>query len=217
METKIKIFVVDDHPIVIKGLKWLLECEDDFMVCGSANDPHQAKISIEQTRPDIIITDISLQNLSGLELTKELHVKYPTLPILIFSMHEEMTYVERALLAGARGYINKSNIDGCIVKAIRKILDGKIFLSEEMNSLLLQKRFTNNHQNTHNPIEVLSDRELEVFRLLGQGFTTKKIAESLFLSESTIGTYKANIKRKLHIKNQVELIHRATSEKNYKQ
>ncbi len=203
---KTKIVVVDDHPIVRQGLTELVNREDDLIVCGQAEDAHQAMQAIKTLKPDIIIVDISLKETSGMELIKDIKARYPSLSVLALSMHDESMYAERVLRAGAEGYIMKAEATENIVMAIRKVLSGQIYLSDRMVPKMVRKLVGAGANVGLSAIERLSDRELEVFRSIGQGHTTRQIAENLHLSIKTIETYRAHIKEKLHLVNAAKLL-----------
>jgi DNA-binding NarL/FixJ family response regulator len=205
-EKKANIFLVDDHPIVRQGLTELINHENDLKVCGQAEDANQAMKSVKELKPDIIIVDISLKETSGMELIKDLNIQYPNLPVLALSMHDESLYAERALRAGAKGYIMKAEATEKVIMAIRKILGGEIYISDKMASKMMHKLVGGNSQINASPVELLSDRELEVFQLIGKGFGTRQIAERLYLSIKTIETYRAHIKEKLHLADSAALL-----------
>ncbi len=206
---KAKIVIVDDHPIVREGLADLINKEDDLVVCGEAEDGHRAMEVISELEPDIAIVDISLQDTSGLELIKDIKVQYPSLPVLTLSMHEESLYAERALRAGAKGYIMKREATANVVMAIRKVLSGQVYLSERMATKLVDKLVGSKPEECSSWIERLTDRELEVFSLLGEGNGTRQISERLHLSVKTIETYRSRIKEKLNLKSGPELLQHA--------
>jgi len=203
---KTKIVVVDDHPIVRQGLAELVNREDDLMVCGQAEDAHQAMQVIKTLKPDMAIVDISLKETSGMELIKDIKARYPSLSVLALSMHDESMYAERVLRAGAEGYIMKAEATENIVMAIRKVISGQIYLSDRMAPKMVRKLVGPGAKVGVSAIERLSDRELEVFRLIGQGYTTRQIAENLHLSIKTIETYRAHIKEKLNLANAAKLL-----------
>ncbi len=206
MKSSIKIFVVDDHPVVRDGLKLLLELENDLQVCGLAENARKAMKEISTEKPDLTIVDISLKGtINGIELTKALKNRYPKMPILVLSMHDESIYAERAIRAGAKGYIMKHEMTGAIVTAIRSILEGKLYLSENMTSKFLEKVMNINGNKFKSPLDGLTNRELEVFQLIGEGVRTRDIAAKLNLSIKTIDTYRLRIKTKLNIDNSTEL------------
>ncbi len=208
-QTKTKILVVDDHPIVRQGLSELLNREDDLIVCGQAEDAHQAMQAIKDLKPQLIIVDISLKETSGMELIKDIKARYPSLLVLALSMHDESIYAERVLRAGAEGYIMKGQATENIVMAIRKILNGQIYLSEKMAPKMVRRLVRPGANVGVSATECLSDRQLEVFRLIGQGYTTRQIAENLHLSIKTIETYRAHIKKKLNLENAAKLLQNA--------
>ena len=205
---KFKIFLVEDHPIFRLGLRDLIEQEETFHVCGEADNVGTAWNMITKTLPDMVIIDISLVGRSGLELTKQLKDEYPNLPTLVLSMHEESIYAERALQVGARGYIMKHEAVDLIVDAINSVRKGKVFLSPKMTSEVLVKMVGGSTKSTL-PLESLTNRELEVFEMIGRGLTTREISDQLILSAKTIGTYRERIKEKLKIRNSSELSQRA--------
>jgi DNA-binding NarL/FixJ family response regulator len=205
-ENKTNILIVDDHPIVRQGLAELVNHEDDLVVCGQAEDAHQAMKAVKELTPDMVIVDISLKETSGMELIKDIKAQYPNLPTLALSMHDESLYAERALRAGARGYIMKAEATEKVILAIRKILSGQIYISEKMASKMMQKLVGGSTEISTSPVERLSDRELEVFQLIGKGFGTRQISERLYLSIKTIETYRAHIKEKLNLADAAELL-----------
>ncbi|MFQ5961521.1 MAG: response regulator [Candidatus Methylomirabilales bacterium] len=206
---KTKIFVVDDHPILRHGLTQLINQEADLGVCGEAEEAHDAVEAIRALRPDLIIVDISLKGIGGIELIKKIRVLDDTLPILVLSMHDESLYTERALRAGAKGYIMKQEAPDQVVRAIRRVLNGEIYVSERMGSKLLKKIADRRSTTIDSPIENLSDRELEVFRCIGRGYRTRHIAELLHVSVKTVESYRENIKEKLKFKDATELLQHA--------
>ncbi|MGA1823730.1 MAG: response regulator transcription factor [bacterium] len=206
---KVRILIVDDHPIMRQGLAQLINQDMKLAVCGEAEDANQALDIIHDTNPQMVIVDISLKGPSGIELIKNIKVRYPSLPVLVLSMHDESLYAERAFRAGARGYIMKEEGTEKVMMAIHQILGGALYMSNKIGSKLLHKFFDTRIAKSDSPIEFLSDRELEVFRLLGRGLGTRKVAEELNLSIKTIETYRAHIKNKLKLKNASELIQNA--------
>ncbi|QTA88435.1 response regulator transcription factor [Desulfonema magnum] len=203
---KKRIIIVEDHPIFRLGLAELINQEEDLFVCGEAEDVTKAWNEIKRLSPDMVIADISLKGRSGIELIKDISKHFSTLPILVLSMHDESLYAERALLAGAKGYIMKQEASESIVKAIRCVLNGKIYASERIMANILNKFVSQPGMQDKPSIDRLTDRELEVFHFIGQGLTTREIAEKLNLSKKTIGTYRERIKEKLCLKNAAELI-----------
>lgn len=206
---KHRIFIVDDHPLMRRGHAYLINREPDMEVCGEAGSVLDALAGIERTHPDLVVTDISLDGTSGLELIKRLKVEHAGLPVLVVSMHDESLYGERALSAGARGYIMKSQADTDVVDAIRKILRGGFYLSEAMSTKILLQYTGFHDDEAHSPIERLSDRELEVFELIGRGLSTRQVAEALHISPKTVESHRGRIKEKLAIETSTELLQRA--------
>lgn len=206
---KHKIFIVDDHPIVRKGLSQMINQEIDLAVCGEADSAQNALESLKTSKPDLVIVDISLQGVDGIELIKTIKARYENLPTLVVSMHDESLFAERALRVGARGYIMKQEAIEKMMEAIRKVLRGELYISERVSANIVRKFINGKTEKTHSPIEGLSDRELEVFRLIGQGYGTRQIANELNVSIKTVESYRANIKEKLKLNNATELIKHA--------
>lgn len=202
---KHRVFVVDDHPIVRQGLALLINREADLIVCGEAEEAQTALEAIAAQRPDILIVDISLNGPDGIELVKLLRARSATLPVLVLSMHDELTYAERALRAGANGYIMKQEATERVLIAIRRILKGDVYLSDRAASRVLQQ-YVRGATAQHSSVSDLSDRELEVFRLIGGGHGTRQIAEELHLSVKTVETHQAHIKEKLSLRTARELV-----------
>lgn len=202
---KYKVVIVDDHPIVRQGLGQLINQENDLQVCADASDIPSALQAVKDCRPDIAVVDISLGQSSGIRLIEDLSRLYPNLLILALSMHDESIYAERCLKAGARGYIMKKEPPEKVIAALKKILKGEIYVSFNLGEKLLQKFVTKKDGVYSSPIEQLSNRELEVFQLIGQGLKTSKIAEQLNLSIKTIETYIDHIKKKMNFKDSREL------------
>jgi DNA-binding NarL/FixJ family response regulator len=199
---------VDDHPIVRQGLALFIEREPDLMVCGEAEDATSALQAIRDSTPDFVILDISLDGRDGLELLKTLRVRHPNLPVLVLSMHDESVYAERSLRAGANGYIMKQEAADKVITAIRQILGGDVYLSDRLTKRMLQQ-FVNGSISPRDPLAKLSDRELEVFRLIGAGHGTRQIADELHVSAKTVESYQAHIKEKLALRNARELVQHA--------
>lgn len=206
---KTKVLLVDDHPILRAGLGRMINQEADMMICGEAEDGPTAFDLAGTLNPDIAVIDISLKGSNGIELVKNLKARYPELPTLVLSMHDESLYAERALRAGSLGYIMKEEAIEQVLVAIRKVLQGEIFLSEKMKSKMLQQMATGKGKVVTSPIEQLTDRELEVFRLIGEGCSTRQIAGQLHLSVRTVEAYREYIKTKLNLKNATELVQHA--------
>jgi DNA-binding NarL/FixJ family response regulator len=206
---KTRIFIVDDHPIVREGLSLMMNREPDMMVCGEAEEATRALQAIAAAKPDFLIVDISLSGPDGLDLLKSIRARYPDLPVLILSMHDESIYAERALRAGANGYIMKQEATERVLVAVRQILSKKVYVSDRIANRMLQQYIKGSVSERKSPIADLSDRELEVFRLIGEGHGTRMIADELHLSVKTVESYQAHIKEKLSLKNGRELVQRA--------
>ncbi len=206
-KAKSRIFLLDDHAMFREGLRQLIEREPDFVVIGDAATAEEALVAITQDPPDLVITDISLTGASGIELIKNLKTNQPDLPVLVVSMHEEALYAERAIRAGAMGYVMKQEPAKVVKAAIRKVLGGAVHLSEKMSAAMIRKLVhEKSDARSVSPMDSLSNRELEVFRLLGEGKATREIAQSLDLSIATINSFRNRIKEKLNLKNASELI-----------
>src|ERR1700730_8097382 len=203
------VFVVDDHPLLRQGLALLINQQRDLEVCGEAEEAQAAMQAISQKRPDIMIVDISLNGPDGLDLLKNIRASYPDLPILILSMHDEAIYAERALRARANGYIMKQEATEKVLVAVRRILHGEVYLSDRMANKMLQQYISGTPTSIHSRISALSDRELEVFCLIGEGRGTREIADELHLSVKTVETYQTHIKEKLSLRNARELVQHA--------
>jgi DNA-binding NarL/FixJ family response regulator len=204
-----KILIVDDHPLMRKGLAMTLDSEPDLTVVSQLADAEEALSSLDKLEPDLAIVDISLPGMSGLELIKHMQALRPDLKTLVVSRHDEALYAERAIRAGARGYVMKLEAGKMIVKAVRRVLAGGIYVSEEINERLLLGLAAGRKELAQSPLEVLSDRELEVFELTGRGLGTREIAERLHLSVKTVESYRARIKDKLNLKTAAELMQHA--------
>ncbi|ARA92273.1 MAG: DNA-binding response regulator [Bacteroidetes bacterium] len=204
-----KLIIIDDHPLMRKGLAMTLEAEPDLVMVGQASNAEEGLEALEKYDPDLAIVDISLPGMSGLELIKHMHARKPDLGILVVSRHDESLYAERAIRAGARGYVMKLEAGQVIVKAVRRVLNGGIYVSEEINERLLMGMVTGRKTLAQSPLEVLSDRELEVFELTGRGLSTREIAEQLHLSVKTVESYRARIKTKLNLNTAAELMQHA--------
>lgn len=201
-----KIIIVDDHPIVRQGISLLVQSDKSFVFAGEAEDSTAAMNLLKKVNPDLIIIDISLKGTSGLDLIKNILLYKPEALILVVSSHEDSFYVDRALKAGAKGYLVKYEATDSIIQAIHKIFAGEIYVSEKMKDVIVSRFINGTNGNENNSFYSLSDRELEVLRLIGQGLTTRQIAEKLFVSTKTIDSHYANIKNKLNLNNSHELI-----------
>jgi DNA-binding NarL/FixJ family response regulator len=206
---KYSVLLVDDHPIVRQGLALLIDREADLSVCGEAEGAHTAFHAIETLHPDIVVLDISLSGPDGLDVLKEIRMKSADLPVLILSMHDESIYAERAMRAGANGYIMKQEATEKVLIAIRRILQGDVYVSDRLTKTMLQQFVRGGPPANRSPLLNLTDRELEVFRLIGEGHGTRRIADELHLSVKTIESYQAHIKEKLALRNARELVQHA--------
>jgi DNA-binding NarL/FixJ family response regulator len=211
VQNRKKIFIVDDHPVFRKGLAQLIDEEADLKVTGEAESVTGAIELIQQGVPDLMIVDITLKDKSGIDLIEYIKEHFPRLPVLVISMHDESLYAERVLRAGALGYITKHEMTGDVVTAVRQVIAGKRYISANMVDALLGKMMSGNRKEGISPLEILSNRELEVFQLMGQGFKRGEIASLLHLSVKTIGTYRENIKQKMNLKTAPELMKHAVT------
>jgi DNA-binding NarL/FixJ family response regulator len=203
---KRRVFLVDDHPIVRQGLAQLINSEPDLTVTGQGEDAYGSLRAIKENRPDLVLVDVSLKDSDGIELMKELKAQDPNLPVLILSMHDESLYAERALRAGAKGYIMKQEAPQTLLGAIRKVLDGEVYVSQKMGATLLQRMVGSKKSDGALPMDRLTDRELEVFGMIGAGLGVKEIAEKLYLSVKTVEAHREHIKEKLNFKSSAELL-----------
>jgi len=207
---KRRVLIIDDHPVLREGLALVINQQHDLAVCGEAADARQAFGAIAKLKPDVALVDISLETSSGLELIKDAHAQFPKLIMLACSMHDEALYAERALRAGARGYIMKREPTGELLAAIRHVLTGELYTSRKMAGRMMRQFISEPAAAGPRPAtELLSDRELEVFQLLGKGQGTHEIAQLLHLSPKTVSCYRQNIKTKLNLKSANELVHHA--------
>ena len=206
---KYRIYIVDDHPLMRRGYQSLLESEPDLLVCGEAGSVSEALAELPEADPHLLIADITLEDQSGLELIRHVHAKRPGLPILVVSMHDEMLYGERAIRAGARGYLTKGKTDGNLVETVRELLAGGHHLSPRMQGRALEQ-MAGRAAGPGQPAEsALADRELEVYELIGRGFSTREVADVLRVSPKTVETYRGRIKQKIGLADSTELLHRA--------
>jgi len=199
-----RILIVDDHPVVRQGLALLIGQQEDLAVCGEAEDAAHAITAIEALKPDLVLVDVSLKGTDGIDLTKDIKGRFPSLPVLVLSMLDESFYAERALRAGAKGYVMKQEATDKVLTAIRKVLSGEVFVSDKMVSRMLQK-MAGDSVSGSTPVDLLSDREMTVFQLIGRGYSTARIAEELHLSVKTVETHRAHIKEKLNLADAAEL------------
>jgi len=206
---KKRLFLVEDHPVTREGFAQLLNYQADLEVVGQAGTAAKAMVGIDTLQPDLAIVDISLAESNGLELIKNVKARYPRLPILVLSTHDESIYAERAIRAGARGYVMKQAPTSELMQAIRHVLAGNVWLSDPMRTRFVQKHLHGSPVTRKADLDGLSDRELEVFDLIGNGYSTRKIAAKLRLSVSTVETHRAHLKEKLHLADGMELVRRA--------
>ncbi len=204
-----RLLIVDDHPMMRTGLAQLIENEPDLKVCAEADNAGQAIDAVISQTFDLILLDVSLPDKNGLELIKDIQALKPELPILVVSMHDEMLYAERVLRAGARGYIMKQEGGKMFLQAMRQVLGGQVYVSEKMSARILEIFSGRRNQALNSPIELLSDREFEVFRFIGLGKSTREIAELLHLSGKTVEVHRAKIKEKLKLKTATDLVRHA--------
>ncbi len=200
------IMIVDDHPIFCLGMAELINKEPDLVVCASEDTAASAWVAIKQKQPDLVILDISLKESNGIDLLETIAREYPDLPVLMLSMYDESLYAERALIAGARGYIMKQRAIEQVVSAIRQVLSGDIYASPQIKNKVFNRLVSARKPSNKFSLDILTNRELEVFRLIGDGLESKEIAQRLHLSIKTIGSHRENIKEKLKLKHYTELV-----------
>jgi DNA-binding NarL/FixJ family response regulator len=208
-EPKKRVLVIDDHPFMRSGLAQLIDRQPDLQVCGEAGNPAEAHRELQKNKPDLVLTDMTMPGRSGLEFIKDLAAAHPDLPILVISMHDEVIYAERALRAGARGYMMKEAGGENLLTAIRQILRGEIYVSPRMSARILENVSGRKPRGSDSPIEKLSDREFEIFRLIGQGKNTRDIAEQLHLSPKTVDVHRSHIREKLQLTDATALVRHA--------
>ncbi len=201
-----RIVLVDDHPAVREGLADSINREGGLSVCGQADDRAAALRVIESTLPDLVVIDLTLKSSSGLELIKDIHVRWPSVLILVVSMHDENLYAERVLRAGAQGYITKQEATQKVIHAIRHVLSGGLYLNEKMSASILARLAAKPESPTDSVADLLADRELEVFDMMGQGLSTREIAQQLHIDTKTVDTYRARIKQKLNLESSSALL-----------
>lgn len=204
-----RIMIVDDHPMMRTGLMQLIGKQPGMAVCGEAGSPAEAMDQIANSRPDLILVDISIKGSSGLEFIKNVSAVHGHIPMLVVSMHDEKIYAERAMRAGACGYIMKEESAEYLIIAIKRVLEGGVYLSKEMSTRLLKAMGDPQNRNTDSPLQRLTDREFEVFRLIGEGKTTEEIAQHLHISPKTVDVHRFQIKEKLHLASSTALVHYA--------
>jgi DNA-binding NarL/FixJ family response regulator len=210
-DNRTRVLLVDDHAVVRFGIKQLIDLEPDLVVCGEEEDAAKALSAIERLKPNLVIADISLKDSSGLELMRNIKAQYSGLPVLVVSAHDETIYAEIAFRAGALGYLTKESALEKIVTAVRRVLSGAIYVSDALGAKMLQQQVRGQKDINESPVKGLSDREMEVFQLIGRWKKTKEIAQELHLSIKTIEYYREQIKRKLNLNSASELTHYATA------
>ena len=210
-ERRHRIIIVDDHPVVRQGLRRLIEAEPDLEVCGEAETARDAKSLIRELQPDAVVVDVSLAQGDGLELVKDARAHYPGLPLLVLSMHDEAIYAERMLSAGANGYIMKQAASGQFLLALRRVLDGGIYVSEAVGNSMIEKFAAGSAYASNNPLDSLSNRELQVLHMIGKGLSTRQTAEALNLSVKTVESHRQRIKRKLSLRTSAQLMQYAVN------
>ncbi len=206
---KRRVLLVDDHPMTREGLAAIINRQADLEVCREAGNPAEAMSALAQLKPDLMVTDMTMPGRSGVEFLKDVHAMQPELPMLVFSMHDEMLYAERALRAGARGYVMKDAGSAKLLEVIRLVLSGQSYVSTQMSARILDAVTGRRPRGSTSPIEKLSDREFEVFQMLGGGMSTKEVAKALHLSPKTVDVHRGRIKEKLQLKDAASLIHQA--------
>lgn len=210
-DTRKRILLVDDHAVVRFGIAQLINRQTDLVVCGEEEDASKALSAVERLKPDLVIADVSLKDSSGLELMRNIKAQYPGLPVLVVSVHDESIYAEIAFRAGALGYLMKQEALEKIPTAIRRVLAGNIYVSDALGARMLQQQVRGQTDINESPVKGLSDRELEVFQMIGRWKKTKEIAQELHLSIKTIEYYREQIKKKLNLKDAAELTQYATA------
>jgi DNA-binding NarL/FixJ family response regulator len=206
-KNKIRIIIVDDHPVLRQGLKLIIEDEDDLIICGDTGNANDAIRMVGELKPHLVLVDLRLEgSASGLDLVKSIQQRYPSIPSLVISMQDDLLYAERAIGAGAKGYIMKSEAENNIITAIRDVLAGKLYLRKEASLNIVSKTLHKSSDSVDSSIDRLSNREFEILQLLGNGLGTQKIAKKLNLSVNTIETHRRNIKKKLDLKDSDELV-----------
>jgi DNA-binding NarL/FixJ family response regulator len=204
-----RVLLVDDHPIVREGLARVIDQQADFAVCGSAVSAHEALQAVVSTKPDLAVVDVSLDGSHGIELVKELRARHPALPVVMLSMHDETLYAERALRAGAKGYVMKREPPQRLLQAMRKVLQGGLCFSEAVTARMLERVSRSSSGEVPLPMERLSDRELEVLEMIGHGRTTRQIADTLHLSMKTVQAHREHLKEKLELPDATSLARHA--------
>ncbi len=206
-----RILLVDDHPIVREGLVARIDAQDDMIVCGEAENAEQALDAVQRCSPDLVITDLSLTGRPGLELIKDLDRRFPSLPTLVLSIHDENLWAERVLRAGAKGYVMKAQATEKVMDAIRRVLAGGVWLSDSISSSLLGKLTRGRQRTSDSPVSQLSDRELEIFHMIGRGLSPREIAAQLFVSVKTVDVHRDHMKEKLGLRSSADLLRYAVT------
>jgi DNA-binding NarL/FixJ family response regulator len=204
-----RVLLIDDHPFMRAGLAQLINAQSDLVVCGEAGNPVEAFQNLARIKPELVLSDLTMPGRSGLEFIKDLKATLPDLTVLVVSMHDEVVFAERALRAGARGYIMKEAGGENLLAAIRQVLRGEVYVSPRMSSQILNSLSTRRPRGSTSPIEQLTDREFEVFQMIGQGKSTRDIAEQLHLSSKTVDVHRSHLKEKLGLKDATALIRHA--------
>jgi DNA-binding NarL/FixJ family response regulator len=206
MAVKTRIFIVDDHPLLRRGLAELINRETDMVFCGEAEDSPSAMKLIAQIKPDLVIVDISLKGYNGIELIKNIKAFDQKIQVLVLSMHDESIYAMRVLKAGAKAYVMKQEVVDKVMEAVRRIRAGKVFVSERVASRMLDQVVVGGDPSTDSPVDLLSDRELEIVNMIGSGLPTREIAAKLHISIKTVESHRARIKEKLNLENAIQLV-----------
>jgi len=201
-----RVLIVDDHPIVRQGLRRMLENEVDLVVCGEAETIRETRMAIKEQDPDVVVADINLKQCDGLELLRDVRAHHPRLPVLMLSMHDENIYAERMLSAGANGYIMKQAASDLFLIALRRVLDGGVYVSEEVGNHMIRRFATGGPHRAANPVDRLSNRELQILHMIGKGMSTREAASSLNLSIKTVESHRQRIKRKLNLTTGMQLV-----------
>jgi len=208
-ETRRRILLIDDHPFMRAGLAQLIDRQPDMIVCGEAGNPAEAFTAMAAAKPDLVLSDLTMPGRSGLEFIKDLLAVSPGMPVLVVSMHDEVVYSERALRAGARGYIMKEAGGENLLAALRQVMRGEVYLSPRMSARVLEGMAGRRPRSSQSPIETLTDREFEVFQLIGQGKSTRDIATQLHISPKTVDVHRGHLKEKLNLRDVTALIRHA--------
>ena len=206
-----RVLLVDDHPVVRDGLRQIIQRESDLMVCGEVETARAVRAAIKEFHPDIVVTDLSLRQGDGMEVVRDVRAQYPRLPILVLSMHDEAIYAERVLAVGANGYIMKKAASQEFLMALRRVLEGQVYVSTAMNSILIERLVAKTEAASTDPIHDLSNRELQVLQMMGRGLPTREIANLLNLSVKTVESHRHRLKRKLKLESGVQLVRYAVT------